>query len=273
VLTYAMPVVYTVLVWWVSTGAVLYVVGRPRATYPLAMLFASLAAAAALYALAASTGDTTPGSAYVAFTAALVVWGWHEMSFLTGYVTGPQTVPLPPDASGSARLMPAIGTVIYHELALFVTLLGLYALLRGTPNEVGLWTFGILWVMRLSTKLNIYLGVANLTEEFLPAHLDYLKTYFRRRPMNALFPISVTAASAALTVLVMVATADGASPATAGGMTLLATLLALGLLEHWFLVLPIRSESLWKWGMASRAPVAAGADPSPLRLRMSPLRP
>ena len=46
--------------------------------------------------------------------------------------------------------------------------------------------------MRESAKLNLFLGVRNLSEEFLPAHLAYLQSYFRRRSMNMLFPFSVT---------------------------------------------------------------------------------
>ena len=32
----------------------------------------------------------------------------------------------------------------------------------------------------------------NLTEEFLPEHLQYLKSFLARKPMNLLFPVSVT---------------------------------------------------------------------------------
>jgi putative photosynthetic complex assembly protein 2 len=247
-----LPVVYTLLLWWFSTGAVLYVIGRHRSTFPGAMLAASALAILAGYALVTGAGDTTVSGAYAAFTAALVLWGWHEMSFLTGLITGPRVAPLPDGAEGSARLLPAIATVIYHELALFVTLAILYALLRGAPNEIGLWTFAILWAMRLSAKLNVFLGVSNLAEEFLPSHLDYLKSYFRRRPMNLLFPIVVTASSVVLTLVVMASLDPGASAFEVCGLTLLATLLALGILEHWFLVMPIPSESLWTWGLSSR---------------------
>ena len=39
----------------------------------------------------------------------------------------------------------------------------------------------------------MFLGVPNLTEEFLPEHLHYLKSFLSRKPMNLLFPVSVTA--------------------------------------------------------------------------------
>ena len=34
--------------------------------------------------------------------------------------------------------------------------------------------------MRQSAKLNVFLGVRNLSEEFLPQHLHYLQSYFTR---------------------------------------------------------------------------------------------
>jgi hypothetical protein len=41
------------------------------------------------------------------------------------------------------------------------------------------------------------------------------------------------------------------------GFGLLATLVALGLLEHVFMVLPMPADALWRWGLASRAKPAA----------------
>ena len=41
------------------------------------------------------------------------------------------------------------------------------------------------------------------------------------------------------------------SPSQSIGATLLATLAVLGIVEHWFLVLPISINSLWGWGLAS----------------------
>jgi putative photosynthetic complex assembly protein 2 len=252
VLTFGVPVLITVLVWWLSTGIVLYVIGWHPGTFNASMIVMSVLSVLALAALGWSGANASVSGAYVAFLASLVLWGWHEMSFLTGYVTGPRTTPLPAGVSGSERLIPAIETVIYHELALFLTLVGLGVLLYGSANEVGLWTFAILWVMRLSAKLNVYLGVSNLTEGFLPDHLKYLKSYFRHRPMNFLFPVSVTGGSIALAMLVGAATDAGASDFARCGMTLLASLMALAVLEHWFLVVPIPAEGLWTWGLASR---------------------
>jgi hypothetical protein len=48
------------------------------------------------------------------------------------------------------------------------------------------------------------------------------------------------------------------------GLILLATLLVLAILEHWFLVLPVPVDKLWSWGLKSHKtghPVASSKTP------------
>jgi hypothetical protein len=37
------------------------------------------------------------------------------------------------------------------------------------------------------------------------------------------------------------------------GLSLISTLLVLAILEHWFLVLPLRDAALWSWALARRS--------------------
>ncbi len=261
---YGMPILYALFVWWFSTGAVLYVIGLPRSTAARSMVAATAVLAAALYGIGTSATDASVTGAYIAFTCAILVWGWHEMSFLMGFVTGPRRTEMPKSIEGMSRLMPAIETVIYHEIAIFLTVIALAALTWNAPNQVGLWTFVILWLMRLSAKINVFLGVPNLTEEFLPPHLTYLKTYFGRRPMNLFFPLSVSVSTAVTVLLVAAALHPAISGYATVGMTFLATLMALAVLEHWFLVLPIPAADMWAWGLTSRdAPAQAPSNDAP----------
>ena len=250
-LLYGLPVLFVLFAWWFLTGAVLWLVGLPRTTVRWSMAAATAVALGAFVTLWQTAGDTSPAAAYAAFVAALLVWGWHEMSFLTGVVTGPRTTEAPRRVNGRAGLWPAIETLIYHEAAIILTVGILAVMLAGQPNEVGLWTFIILWVMRISAKLNVYLGVPNLTEEFLPSHLTYLKTYFCRRSMNLLFPVSVTLSTIATWLLITEA-GNSITEFDTTSFTFLATLMALALIEHWFLVVPLPSASLWSWGLWSR---------------------
>jgi putative photosynthetic complex assembly protein 2 len=106
--------------------------------------------------------------------------------------------------------------------------------------------------MRGSAKLNLHLGVRNLGEAFLPDRLRYLSSFFRRRPMNLLFPVSVVAGS--WLAIEFAARALGADTDHAAvGHAMLATLCALAMLEHWLMVLPLPPEALWRWSLEGRA--------------------
>ena len=112
------------------------------------------------------------------------------------------------------------------------------------PNQVGMATFLVLWVMRLSAKLNVFLGVQNLSVEFIPAHLTYMLSYFRRARLNPLMPISVAAGTAGVVWIIAVGLTSAFDAAATG---LVATILALAVLEHLFLVLPVPDAVLWRW--------------------------
>ncbi|SIR60066.1 putative photosynthetic complex assembly protein PuhE [Pseudacidovorax sp. RU35E] len=246
------PMLYTLLVWWASTGVILYLNGLPRRWHPPLMGAATVLLAVALCGVAVSADDTRVTGAYLAFTAAIAVWGWQELAFLLGYLTGPRRHPCPSQATGWPRAGHAIMAILWHELTLVVLATAILWLCWGRPNPVAVWTFAVLWVMRLSAKLNVFLGVRNLSEQFLPEHLRYLQSYFRRRPRNSLFATSVLVGTLCAGAVWQAATHPDASPFAATGATLVATLLSLAVVEHWFMVLPLPSEKLWNWGMRSR---------------------
>lgn len=250
--TYALPVAYTLFVWWFGTGAVLYLNGLPRWTYKWTMLGATVLLGVALAGLAATRDDTRITGACIAFTCALLVWTWQEIAFLLGYVTGPRRTPCPAGAVGWRRAGYALQTVLHHELALCVLGAAVVLVTWGGSNPVGPSAYAILWVMRQSAKLNVFLGVRNLSESFLPAHLAYLQTYFKRRTMNGLFPVSVAVSTWIAVLLWQAAAAAGISAFEATALAFSATLLSLAVLEHWFMVLPLPFEALWQWGLRSR---------------------
>lgn len=248
-----LPVLFALFLWWFSTGVILYLDGLSRATHGITMLVSTLILILALFGIAQSSRDASVWGAYQGFACGLLVWGWHEISFLLGYVTGPRTAACPPACSGLVRLMRAVETIAYHEAAIAVTAVLVVALTADGVNKVGAFTFVILWWMRLSAKINVFLGVPNLAEDWLPEHLRYLESYFRRRPMNVFFPFAVTVSTLAAFLLVRSALEDRASPGETVGLTLLAVITALAVIEHWFLVLPLPTAKLWSWGLASHA--------------------
>ncbi len=253
-LQHALPALYAVFVWWFATGLILHLDGLRPETFRWSLGGATVVLAAACWGLAASAADPSPGGAFLAFTCALLAWGWVELSFLTGWLTGPRKAPLEPGSSGWPRFLAALGAVLWHELAILAGAALVAALTWGGPNQIGAGTFLVLAAMRLSAKLNVFLGVRNLAESFLPDHLSHLRSFFRRRRANALFPFSVAGSTLACALLFGEAFALGADPFRAVGFTLLGTLMALAVLEHWFMVLPLPSEALWRWALRSRPP-------------------
>ncbi len=259
--TYLLPAAVVLFLWWFGTGAVLFLDGLPRRTFRWTWLGATGLLAAALAGLWASAGDASVGGAVTAFACAMGVWAWNEIGFLTGAVTGPRKAPSPPGCAGWARTRHAVEAILYHELALLASGLAILACTAGGENRVGPLTFAVLWVMRLSAKLNIHLGVPNPGEEFLPDHLRYLASWFTRRPMNPLFPVSVTLSTGLLAWLAIAAADPLATAFDAAGATLLAALVALALVEHWLLVLPVPAIALWRWGLVSRGPAGPARGP------------
>jgi putative photosynthetic complex assembly protein 2 len=264
---YAAPVACAVLVWWFATGLILLLVRRPKASFRWSLLAAGVLAAGALWGLAAVRDEATAAGAYIGFACGVALWGFLELGFLTGIISGGRRHGCAAGCGGWRHFGHAIEAILHHELAIIAVGAAAAAICWGAPNAVGLWTFAVLWVMRQSAKLNLFLGVRNLGEEFLPPHLDYLKSYFRRRPINLLFPLSVTLPTIVAALLVRAALAPEASAFDVAGLLLVAALLALAVLEHWLLVLPVSMDALWRWAMGDRRR-AAGADDQPPALRV-----
>lgn len=243
---------FTVFVWWFSTGAILYLVGLMQKAYWPIVAATTIVAALGLFALPAAAETVSAGSAVLAFVLSLTIWGCLELLFLGGALTGWHNDECPSGATEGTRFFYASGTLAYNELALVGAGAAIYFTTAGLPNQTALATFAVLWLLRLSAKLNIFFGVRNVTEEFLPSHLDHLKSYFGRKPINLFFPISITIATIAIGVLGGLAFVPDAGPFEKTSYLLLATLTFLGVLEHWLMVLPVPAEALWRWGLASR---------------------
>lgn len=247
-------------IWWFSTGAILYVVRHAEHRGQLAHLRATIMAlpflggGAWLFELTRHTETIT--TSYLAFLSSILIWGWVELAFLTGIVTGPNTSHCRQEARGFERFLRAYGTIAYHEILLVAILLIMLVSSQHMPNTVGLWTFVVLFFARISAKLNLFLGVPKINVEFLPNPLAHLPSHFRIAKLNWLFPLSVSALSFAvfcwLERLMSATTA-----AETVGFALLAAITALALLEHWLMVLPLPDARLWRWML----PEAATPEP------------
>jgi putative photosynthetic complex assembly protein 2 len=249
----AVAALCALFVWWFSTGVVLYIVRRQGRHSLGCLMVAGALFIASLYGLARSSGDTSVAGAYIAFTCAVLSWGVQEFGFLAGFITGPRSQACHEGCSGWRRAAFAVEAILYHEIALILSGAAIVAVTWNGDDQFGTWTFLTLWVMRVSAKLNLFLGVPVLNHEFLPERLQHLTSFFTRKPIGMFFPLTVTTATAVTTFLLTMAFASDASAFQSTGYMLLASLTALGVLEHWFMVLPLPIAALWSWSMRSRA--------------------
>lgn len=183
--------------------------------------------------------DADISAAYRGFVAGMLIWAWHELAFYCGVMTGPWRAPCPPTARGFRRFGYALGTHLYHELAVFAELLVMAWLLRDAVNLIGLLTFVLSWALQHSAKLNVFFGVRSLNVEFFPPHLRYLGSFWVRRSTSAFFIPSVSAVTL-LAIMLWLAAYAHRFDAAGSQLALLASLTTLGALEHWLLGVPLR---------------------------------
>lgn len=238
------------LAWWLSTGLILWRVRvadniGPRAHRASVLAGLPLLALGFGGALVARDMTGTLG-VYLGFAAALALWGWIELAFLSGVITGPSNAPCPPNATPKARFFAAIAVIAWHEAALLAGFTALLITNYGAENSVAAATFAVLFASRILAKLNLFFGVPRINVQFLPLPLAHLASYFRRTPFTMFFPASVTVLT--VTSALLLERAIGVStPATTLAYTMLTALCLLALLEHWFMVLPLPDEKLWRW--------------------------
>lgn len=254
---------FALFVWWFSTGAILWVVSRAdrggRLAYVDAVVLGLPFLALGCVGVHRSLGDPSVFGVYLGFLSAILIWGWIELAFLAGVITGPYARPCPAGVEGLQRFLRAWGTIAYSEMVLIAAALVLVLASQGEPNGFAMWTFLVLFAARVTAKLNVYLGVPNINEDFLPSPVRHLSTHFRKAPMNAFFPWSVTLLTFAVACWIERVVDAPPGSGEAVGFALLAALTALALFEHWMMVLPLPDAALWTWALprATSAPTEA----------------
>jgi putative photosynthetic complex assembly protein 2 len=258
----ALPFVVVTILWFVSTGLVAMINHRLRTSHGRALIIASLCGIIGLGLLVLTAHSTAVWATYVSFCGGLLIWSWHEISFLTGAVAGSHRNPCPAEAQGWQRFSMATMALLHHEIALAMTAGLLLSLATVTENQTGAYTFALLLIFRLSSKLNIYWGVPNMSDELLPSHLAYLKTYFgpkQLRPMLVLSTLGILALAGWFTISAIGAV--NSNEAVHAG--LLCCLCLLAALEHLFLAIPFRDSALWGWAMAAKEKTSLGEGVQP----------
>lgn len=248
------PALGMIVAWFLSTGLIAWAANRAPRTFGPSLIVGGLAGLIGLGAVVYAGAGTSPAAAYLSFAGALAIWGWHELAFLTGACAGPRRAP----ASGAdgrwARFVEGSAAILHHEIALALTALLLAGICWQLPNRTGAEAFGLLFLLRLSTKINLHVGVPNFSDDLLPPQMTYLKTYFRRRPFGAVLAVSILGTVALAGWLGWRAAGFDPGSGAATGASLVFALAALGALEHVFLGLPLRDGALWRWAIPAQSP-------------------
>ncbi len=244
-------IVFVVVLWGVSTGIIFYLDSLSLRTFPWSMAGATLVLAACGFAIWQFRNETSTLAIAASFAAGLLAWGWTEMALYMGYVTGPRKSRCAEGCSGIHHFGHAVAANLWHE----ITVISFASVIWLSANQTATWCFVMLWLMHLSARLNVFLGARNVSVDFVPDHMDVLKSFLRQRKMNPLFPFSCIALGVLTVYLAML-------PQTFE-VTMATTLAAIGLLEHILLMLPLPTEKLWTWTLSKKAAVAKDATSAP----------
>ncbi|WP_298301207.1 putative photosynthetic complex assembly protein PuhE [uncultured Erythrobacter sp.] len=247
------PVIVTLAIWFMATGLIAWVDSRARGTFRRSVAVGGVVGIAGLVAILFSSGTVGVGAVYVSFVGALMVWGWHEIGFLTGAAAGPRREAQSLGVRGIERFTEASATVMHHEIALAFTALMLISLSWNAPNQIGATVFVLMFGLRLSSKINLFVGVPNSSLEMMPEHLGYLKSYFGGNRMTLLLCASIAGTIALAAWFASLAMAAPAGSPEMVGASLLTALCLLGVIEHLFLALPFRDGMLWGWAFKRRS--------------------
>ena len=251
--------IFAIFTWWFFTGAILLIVRRSDAGdatgHGKSVVFTVPLLALGIAGLVVSSTVLTVSTIYVAFLSSLLVWGWIELAFLAGIITGPERRTCPAGLKGWVRFARAFNTVAYHELLLLGAVLIIGAITAAGVNQFGFWAFVILFTARISAKLNLFYGVPRINTEFVPVPLQHLKSYFHQGSITAAFPIGVTFLSV-LTAYFGYNLLNAGTVPTTVGYALLTALATLAALEHWLMVIPLPDAKLWRWMLP--APTTTG---------------
>ncbi len=242
-------IIFVVVMWSVSTAVIVFLDSLAPRTFKFSMAAATLILVICGVVMVQLRDDDSTLAIATSFAAGMLAWGWTEMALYMGYLTGPRKQRCAEGCSGVHHFGHAIAANLWHELAVIVLAIAIYL----GSNDVAFWCFSMLWLMHLSARLNVFLGVRNVSAELVPDHMDVLKGFLRRRRMNPLFPFSCVALVALCAFLI-------ALPQTFE-ITMAATLAVIGLLEHVLLMLPLPTEKMWTWTLSQKTnPVSPGLE-------------
>ena len=136
--------VFTAMCWWFGTGVILWLDRLPPASFRWSLLGWTMLLILSFKGVYESMREVSVANAYLAFGSVIVMWGWHELAFLTGWITGPRKVALTEGAQGWQRFKESVQVMLHHEVALLLNFGVLWLMQKDQPNHVALCTYALL---------------------------------------------------------------------------------------------------------------------------------
>lgn len=244
-----MPVLFVILLWWSSTGAILWLArGSDQQMHPR-LLIMTVLCALGFGGLIISTANHTVWSVYVGFLSALIIWGWVEFTFLAGLITGKLKGNCPKNLDEGSRFVSAFSAINYHEFTLLGALLIISLIDFAGSHSMASITFACMWLMRIGAKFAVFSGVPKLSVEMMPERLAYLQSYFRADRIGWGYWLSLLGCSSFLAAGIYALGHVGYDEVARTQILMLTALVSLALLEHVFMILPLADSRLWGWAM------------------------
>lgn len=245
-MSWLLPILAALAAWWAGTLTVLVLSRIGGTGRRLALRGGWVLAGLLVPIVILLHPQDSPAAAYLGFAVGLALWGWQELLFLQGVATGSRKEPSRRGRRGLGRVREAVEAVSHHEAGLFATLLILAVVSIGAALPVALWTFGALWVLRLSAKLNLFYGVPHPNGHLFPPRIRHLASFLGQPRRSIPLLVCIGGWFGLATGLFISGVAhDGTGLSTA--LLLLAGLVGLGALEHLAFLFRLPLEELWGW--------------------------
>jgi len=244
-------IIFVLFLWWSLTGVILFIAKQGDFVggkyHLISSIFSFPIFIGAWFYYVNSLNASNLLDIFIAFFASLIIWGWCELTFLTGIVTGFTGVNIERHQSEKQRFLNGLKSIIFNEVLLLLCLTIMAFLTVGKANNIGLYAFFILYVARISAKLNLFFGVPYINLEFLTNRLRHLEVFCRVAPIGTFFFVSFLVLSGLFGSLAVIVYSSGNTPTIQLGYFMLSTLAALAIVEHLFMAIPFRDAKLWNW--------------------------
>lgn len=191
---------------------------------------ATVGVVGALVGLALTSNDLSLRGVYAAHGCAIIVWMWMEMGCRTSAM------------SGVRRLGFARKSALWQEVMWVVPLVSIVALTWNGANRWGVWTFALCWWGHLALRLTAYASAHARDGGPLIWPPWFATGLPPAQVLSALFPLNVSAATAAGVWLFADALAWGLAATYGVGAALLAVQAMMVCAALWLDVLPVDAQ-------------------------------